>query len=65
MDTAESAAKLSKRQETQKDFLRQTGLKQQFDREPVVGFDQRDMMKDAQEATGMSGMTRYRKEKSR
>lgn len=35
LDTAESAAKLKKWQDTQRDFLRQTGLKRQYDRERV------------------------------
>lgn len=33
LDTGESSAKLKQWQDTQKDFLRQTGLKRQFDRE--------------------------------
>lgn len=35
LDTAESAAKLKKWQNTQRDFLQQTGLKRQYDRERV------------------------------
>lgn len=35
LDTSESAAKVCRWQETQRDFLRQTGLKRQFDRERV------------------------------
>lgn len=36
LDTAESAAKIKQWQDTQADFLRQTGLKRQYDREQVA-----------------------------
>lgn len=38
LDTSESASRIRQWQETQKDFLRQTGLKRQGDREQVIGF---------------------------
>ena len=38
-DTAESAAKIAKWQATQKDFIQQTGLKRQGEREQVAGWD--------------------------
>lgn len=38
LDTAESATKIAKWQSTQKDFIRQTGLKRQADREQIAGW---------------------------
>lgn len=45
MDTAESAAKIHQWQETQKDFVRQTGLKRQGDREQVAEFGRKESAK--------------------
>ena len=38
LDTTESATKIAKWQSTQKDFIRQTGLKRQADREQIAGW---------------------------
>lgn len=42
LDTSEAAAKLSRWQEKQKDFLFQTGMKRQTERERVEGFGRRE-----------------------
>ena len=39
LDTTESAVKLKKWQAAQRDFVKKTGLKRQYDRERVAGFD--------------------------
>lgn len=45
LDTTESAAKIHQWQETQKDFVRQTGLKRQGDREQVADFGRKEAAK--------------------
>lgn len=45
LDTSEASARLSRWQETQKDFLSQTGLKRQAVRELVEGFGRREAAK--------------------
>lgn len=49
-DTAESAIKIRSWQERQKDFIRQTGLKRQADREQIAGFGKSQARKATQEA---------------
>lgn len=44
-DTGEAAAKLAKWQQAQKDFLRQTGLKRQGEREQIPGFGRSEAAK--------------------
>ena len=50
LDTTESAAKLKKWHDAQRDFLRQTGLKQQYDRERVNGFGRSEASKASYDA---------------
>lgn len=50
LDTSEAAAKLSRWQEKQKDFLTQTGLKRQTERERVEGFGRREAARAAGES---------------
>lgn len=50
MDTYESAAKIRSWQERQKDFIRQTGLKRQSDREQIASFGGSQARKAAHEA---------------
>ena len=45
LDTTESALKIKQWQDTQKDFLRQTGLKRQSDREQIAGFGRSEASK--------------------
>ena len=49
-DTTESALKIKQWQDTQKDFLRQTGLKRQSDREQIAGFGRSKASKAAHDA---------------
>lgn len=48
--TEEAAAKLAKWQRTQKDFLDQTGLRRQYDRENVEGFGRGEAARAAKQA---------------
>lgn len=50
LDTYESAAKIRSWQERQKDFLKQTGLKRQSDREQIASFGGSQARKAAHEA---------------
>ncbi|MGM9623555.1 MAG: phage minor capsid protein [Butyricicoccus porcorum] len=50
LDTYESAAKIRSWQERQKDFIRQTGLKRQSDREQIASFGGSQARKAAHEA---------------
>lgn len=56
LDTTESAAKLKKWHDVQKDFLRQTGLKQQYDREQVNGFGRSAASKASHDARVFQSM---------
>lgn len=64
LDTVEAASQISKWQDIQKDFLQQTGLKRQGDREQIPGFGKREAGKVTQakhgkvlsEATDKSGV---------
>lgn len=49
-DTTESAIKIRSWQERQKDFIRQTGLKRQADREQIAGFGKSQARKATQQA---------------
>ena len=49
-DTTESAIKIRSWQERQKDFIRQTGLKRQSDREQIAGFGKSQARKATQQA---------------
>ncbi len=49
-DTTEAAAKIRQWQDRQKDFLKQTGLKRQTDREQVPGFGKRESGKAMHDA---------------
>ena len=55
-DTTESAAKLSKWQNTQKDFLGQTGLKRQADREYIAGWGRSQASKASYDARILKSM---------
>lgn len=48
LDTVEAASQISKWQDIQKDFLQQTGLKRQGDREQIPGFGKREAGKVTQ-----------------
>ena len=68
LDTYESAAKIKKWQDIQKDFIKQTKLKRQYERERVPGFDykaakqvERDI--DAQKKIEKQKQERYNKKK--
>ena len=56
LDTTESAAKLKKWHDVQRDFLRQTGLKQQYDREQVNGFGRGEASKATHDARVFQSM---------
>lgn len=56
LDTTESAAKLKKWHDAQKDFLRQAGLKQQYDRERVNGFGRSEASKASHDARVFQSM---------
>ncbi len=63
MDTSEAAAKLKRWQDKQKDFLSQTGLKRQTEREQVEGFGRREAAKvnaiKARNAAALENTTKW------
>ena len=68
LDTTESAIKLKKWQAAQRDFVKKTGLKRQYDRERVAGFDlkaakQVDRDIEAQKKIEKQKQERYNKKK--
>lgn len=61
LDTYESAAKIKKWQDIQKDFIKQTKLKRQYERERVPGFDYK-AAKQVEQSVAVYEKYRYNKD---